>query len=236
MTEHTLKRFDEELDELASLINSMFKIIRKNIKQAVKAMFDGDLELASRVIKQDEAANALEVQADEVARNLIIRHQPTASDLRFVFAATKIVTDLERMSDLAAGISKIVIDTKGVLPTRNASIPAIQELLLNQLKNVRLAYKNRDVHRAQQVIEYDQLINDEFANSQRVMLTYMAENPSAISSCMALTNIAKALERIGDHATNIAEMVIYMAIGHEVRHIDLMKLKEFLETEEDDDA
>jgi len=236
MTEHTLRRFDEELDELASLINSMFKIVRKNIKQAVKALFDGNLELASKVIKHDEVANALEVQADETARNLIIRHQPTASDLRFVFAATKIVTDLERMSDLAVGISRIVIDMKGVLPLKNASIPVIQELLLNQLKSVRLAYKNSDVHEAQRVIESDQLINDEFSNSQRVLLTYMAENQSEISNCMALTNIAKSLERIGDHATNIAEMVIYMTIGHEVRHIDPSELKEFLDTEEDDDA
>jgi len=135
MPEHTLKRFDTELDDLNDLINSMFKIVRKNIKQALQALMEGDAALAKSVIKHDEAANALEVQSDEAARNLIVHHQPAASDLRFVFAATKIVTDLERMSDMAANIADNVLNIEGATPKNLASIPVMQDLVLNQLKN-----------------------------------------------------------------------------------------------------
>jgi len=235
MPEHTLKRFDTELDELNSLIKSMFKIVRKNIKQAFKALTEGDTELAKKVIKHDEAANALEVQVDEAARNLIVHHQPAASDLRFVFAATKIVTDLERMSDMATNIADDVLKIEGVTPKNLASIPVMQDLVLDQLKQVRLAYLERSATKAQIIIERDHLINEAFANTQRVMLTVMVEKPVKITQCMALINVAKILERIGDHITNIAEMVIYTDIGHEVRHIDMEELRELLEEGDEDD-
>jgi len=235
MPEHTLKRFDTELDELNNLIKSMFKIVRKNIKQALQALIEGDEELAKAVIKHDEAANALEVQSDEAARNLIVHHQPAASDLRFVFAATKIVTDLERMSDMAANIADNVLNIEGVTPKNLASIPVMQDLVLDQLKNVRRAYLERSATEAQTIIERDHLINEAFANTQRVMLTVMVEKPAKITQCMALINIAKIMERIGDHITNIAEMVIYTDVGHEVRHIDMDELRELLEDGDDDD-
>ncbi len=235
MPEHTLKRFDTELDDLNDLINSMFKIVRKNIKQALQALMEGDAALAKSVIKHDEAANALEVQSDEAARNLIVHHQPAASDLRFVFAATKIVTDLERMSDMAANIADNVLNIEGATPKNLASIPVMQDLVLNQLKNVRHAYLERSAQEAQSIIERDHLINKAFANTQRVMLTVMVEKPVKITQCMAIINIAKVLERIGDHITNIAEMVIYTDIGHEVRHIDMEELRRLLEEGDDDD-
>jgi len=235
MPEHTLKRFDAELNELNSLINSMFKIVRKNIKQALRALIEGDTGLAKKVIKHDEAVNALEVQSDEAARNLIVHHQPAASDLRFVFAATKIVTDLERMSDMAANIADNVLNIEGTTSKNLASIPVMQDLVLDQLKSVRKVYLERSATKAQTIIERDHLINEAFANTQRVMLTVMVEKPAKITQCMALINIAKILERIGDHITNIAEMVIYTDVGHEVRHIDMEALKELLEEEGDDD-
>lgn len=235
MGEHTFKRFDVELDELDALITSMFKVVRKNVKKGLRALFEGDVEMAKSVINQDEAANALEVQVDESARNLIVRHQPAASDLRQVFAATKIVTDLERISDLAVSIANNVIEMNGKVPSHPASLPIMQDMVLQQLKEARRAYKAQDVRLAQQLIERDQLINDEYANSQRVLFTYMAETPSEISHCMALANIAKLLERIGDHAKNIAEMTIYLVIGHEVRHINQAHLAELLESEGDED-
>ena len=235
MSEHTLKRFDTELDDLNNLIKSMFKIVRKNIKQALQSLVEGDMKLAKKVIKHDEAANALEVQSDEAARNLIVHHQPAASDLRFVFAATKIVTDLERMSDMAANIADNVLNIEGDTPRNLASIPVMQDLVLNQLKCVRHAYLERSATKAQTIIERDHLIDEAFANTQRVMLTVMVEKPTKISQCMALINIAKVMERIGDHITNIAEMVIYTDVGHEVRHIDREELQSLLAEKGDDD-
>lgn len=234
MPKHTLKRFDIELNDLNNLIKSMFKIVRKNIKQALLALVEGDVELARAVIKHDEAVNALEVQSDEAARNLIVHHQPAASDLRFVFAATKIVTDLERMSDMAANIAENVLNIEGARSTNLASIPVMQDLILDQLKNVQNAYLERSATQAQTIIERDHLINEAFANTQRVMLTVMVEKPTEITRCMALINVAKILERIGDHITNVAEMVIYTDIGHEVRHIDMEHLRELLEGDDDE--
>lgn len=235
MSDHTFKRFDIELDELDALIMSMFKVVRKNVKKSLRALFDGDIEMARSVISQDEAANALEVQVDESARQLIVRHQPAASDLRQVFAATKIVTDLERISDLAASIANNVIELGGHAPFHPASLPVMQEIVLQQLKEARRSYKNQDIQLAQQIIERDHLINSEYASSQRLLFTYMAEKPSEISHYMALANIAKLLERIGDHTKNVAEMTIYLVVGHEVRHINQEHLKELLEGEDDED-
>lgn len=233
MPQHTRTWFDVELNKLKMMIYCMFKIARKNIKHSLEALSKGDTELASQVIKHDEAVNALEVQADELARNIIIHHQPAASDLRFVFAALKIVTDLERLSDMAVNIAEYVIAMQGEVPKHMASIPVMQAIILEQLKNVRHAYRDNDAQLAQEVLEHDSLINDAYSSTQREMLTYMAENHNTISHCVALTNIAKILERIGDHIGNIAEMVIYAAIGHEVRHTDLAAIKELLEGEDD---
>lgn len=233
MTKHTLTKFDTELNELKSMIHCMFKIARKNLKDSLEALTKGDTELANKVIKHDEAVNALEVQADELARNIIVHHQPAASDLRFVFAAMKIVTDLERLSDMAVCIANCSIDMKGEIPKNMDSIPIMQEMIFEQLKNVRRAYRDGDTHVAKAVLEREHLINAAYFNTQRVMLTYMAENHNTISQYVALTNVAKILERIGDHIVNIAEMVIYSAIGHEVRHIDLADIKELLAGEEE---
>jgi len=234
MTDHTLRRFDKELEDLNTHIEAMFKLVRKNLKQAMQAFFDGDLGLAESVVEQDKAINALEVEADEMARQVIVVHQPVASDLRFVFAALKIVTDLERMGDLAASIAQNVLRLEGRVPPEDFQLPLMKELVLEQLKSARNAYRERDPVKAQYVIERDHTIDEIYAANQRIMLTYMAENPSLISSCMAVVNTAKVLERIGDHVTNVAEMVIYVARGHEVRHTAPGRILELLEGEDDD--
>ncbi|HKJ83144.1 MAG TPA: phosphate signaling complex protein PhoU [Mariprofundaceae bacterium] len=235
MVDHTFKRFDIELDELDALIMSMFKVVRKNVKKGLRALFEGNVEIAKLVISQDEAANALEVQVDELARSVIVRHQPAASDLRQVFAATKIVTDLERISDLAASIANNTIELNGYVPSQLASLPDMQEMVLRQLKDARRAYKRQDVQLAQDVLEHDQAINAAFAESQRALFTSMTEHPSEIGHYMALANIAKQIERIGDHTKNIAEMTIYLVVGHEVRHINRDHLAELLEGDDDEE-
>ncbi len=234
MTDHILHRFDKDLEDLNTHMERMFKLVRKNIKQAMEALFSGDIALAESTIEQDKAVNALEVEVDEMARQLIVIHQPVASDLRFVFAALKIVTDLERMGDLAASIAQNVKQLGGQVPQEDFQLPLMKELVIEQLKAARNAYRERDPVKAQAVIERDRTIDEIHAANQRIMLTYMAENPSLISHCMAVANIAKVIERIGDHVTNVAEMVIYVARGHEVRHTDPGRILELLEGEDDD--
>ncbi|MDQ6977874.1 MAG: phosphate signaling complex protein PhoU [Ghiorsea sp.] len=230
---HTLSRFDDELNELHQLINTMFKITRKNIKQSLTSIFTADSAMAEQVIARDEVVNALELKIDELARTLIIQFQPAASDLRVVFSATKIVTDLERMSDLATQLARNALNMDGFIPRKSTSIPVMRELLLEQVKNTRKAYIKNNVQLAKKVIEQDMLLDDSYENCQRVLLTRMAEDPSIISQSIALTNIAKVIERIGDHASNIAEMIIYSSSSHEVRHLSIEELNDVLDDEED---
>ena len=230
---HTLSRFDDELNELHQLINTMFKITRKNIKQSLTSIFDADTAMAEQVIARDEVVNALELKIDELARTLIIQFQPAASDLRVVFSATKIVTDLERMSDLATQLARNALNMDGFIPQKSTSVPVMRELLLTQVKITRKAYITNNVLMAKKVIEQDKFLDDSYENCQRVLLTRMAEDPSTISQSIALTNIAKVIERIGDHACNIAEMIIYSSSSHEVRHLSIEELNDVLEDEED---
>ena len=230
---HTLSRFDNELNELQQLINTMFKITRKNIKQSLTSIFNADTAMAEEVIARDEVVNALELKIDELARTLIIQFQPAASDLRVVFSATKIVTDLERMSDLATQLAHNTLTMDGFIPKKSTSVPVMRELLLTQVKSTRKAYITNSVLMAKKVIEQDKFLDDSYENCQRVLLTRMAEDPSTISQSIALTNIAKVIERIGDHASNIAEMIIYSSSSHEVRHLSIEELNDVLEDEED---
>ena len=232
---HTLTKFDSELIALDGLILSMFKLAQHNIKGALNAVYNGDKAMARTVIAQDEAVNALEVQIDELARRLIVTHQPAASDLRRVFAATKIVTDLERISDLATDIAGEVERMDGGGGARFGQIKVMHKLVLAQIKAVRKAYFERDVESAHRVIEQDELVNDAYESCQRVMLTMMLESTQQITSYLAISNVATELERIGDHLTNVAEMTIYMLIGHEVRHISPERILALIEDQDDDD-
>ena len=231
---HTLSRFDKELDELHQLINTMFKITRKNIKQSLTSIFDADTNMAKQVIARDEVVNTLELKIDELARSMIIQFQPAASDLRVVFSATKIVTDLERMSDLSTQLAKHSLNIENLAPRKSTSIPVMRELLLEQVKNTRKAYIKNNVQLAKKVIEQDKILDDSYENCQRVLLTRMVEDPASISHSIALTNIAKVIERIGDHACNIAEMIIYSSSSYEVRHLSLEELSDVLDDEDDD--
>ncbi len=232
---HTLKSFDTALDDLNTRIDLMFKIVRKNVRQSQKAFAKHDDSMIENIIQRDRILNDLEIDVDDAARQLIVHHQPAASDLRFVFAATKIVTDLERMGDLignvAAGLQRMNRLDGDVPPV----FTTLNNLVLDQIKMARKAFLDRDSQLAGKVIEHDDLIDDQFVNDQRVLLTHMAENPALISHCMQLSTCLKQLERIGDHAVNIAEMVIYMVMGREVRHISQDDLLDLLDEDDDDD-
>jgi len=235
MQAHTLKSFDVALDDLSDRINLMYKLVRKNVRQCQKAFKDHDVVLAEIIIKREAMLNDLEVAIDEAARQLIVHHQPAASDLRFVFAATKIVTDLERMGDLTTNIARTIQRLNASEYNVPMVFGTLSELVIEQIKLSRRAFSNRDQHVAAQAIEHDDLIDAQFVNDQRTLLTYMAENPALISHCMQLSTCLKQLERIGDHAVNTAEMVIYMVVGREARHITQEELLMLVGEDEDDE-
>jgi len=236
MQAHTLKSFDVALNDLSDRINLMYKLVRKNLRQCQKSFKDQDVELAEIIIQRETMLNDLEVAIDEAARQLIVHHQPAASDLRFVFAATKIVTDLERMGDLTINIAKTIQRLNASEHNVPMVFGTLSELVIDQIKLSRCAFLNRDPHVAAQAIEHDDLIDAQFVNDQRTLLTHMAENPSLISQCMQLSTCLKQLERIGDHAVNTAEMVIYMIVGREARHISQEELAALVGEDEDEES
>jgi phosphate transport system protein len=234
MQAHTLKSFDVALNDLSDRINLMYKLVRKNVRQCQKSFSTHDNALAETIIQRDAILNDLEIHVDDAARQLIVHHQPAASDLRFVFAATKIVTDLERMGDLTANIAASIQRLNNSACDIPMVFGTLSELVVDQIKLARRAFVTRDPQLAAQAIEHDDLIDAQFVNDQRALLTYMAENPALISHCMQLSTCLKQLERVGDHAVNTAEMVIYMVVGREARHISQEALLELVSEDDDD--
>jgi len=220
MPQHTIKRFDEELDKLKELVLSMGGLVERAIGDAVQSMLEQDEELAKKTIKRDEAINALEVQCDELTRDILVRRQPAAGDLRFILGIIKVVTDLERMGDLAAGIARGMINAKESPPKNFSNLDIMGEKVQKQVKRTLDALSRSDTDLSMKVIDKDQGIDRLYKRMYREMVTYMLEDPKEITPSIIISNVAKNLERISDHATNISEMVIYMARGHDIRHVD----------------
>lgn len=220
MPQHTMKRFDEELSELKEHVLSMGGLVEKAIGNAVVALLEQDAELARKTIERDKAINALEVQCDELTKSILVRRQPAAGDLRFIIATIKVVTDLERMGDLASGIAEGVLRMRDHPPKSFSNLEAMGEKVQQQVNRALDAFSRGDIELAMKVIEKDKGIDALYKGMYREMITYMLEDARVITSAIILSNAAKNLERIGDHATNIAEMVIYMIRGHDIRHVD----------------
>jgi len=220
MSQHTFKRFSDELDSLKNHVLSMGGLIERAMENAVKSMLEQDEKLANKTIERDRAINALEVQSDEMARDILVRRQPAASDLRFIMGIIKVVTDLERMGDLAVNIAKGTLYSLNNPPKHFSNLDIMAEKVQRQVNRALDAISRGDVQLAMHVIERDKDIDAIYKRMYREMITYMMEDPRDISSYFTLSNVAKNLERISDHATNIAEMVIYIERGHDIRHVN----------------
>jgi len=229
-----MKRFDEELTELKEHVLSMGNLVERAVGNAVKSMLEQDEALAEKTLERDKAINALEVQCDEMTRDILVRRQPAAGDLRFIMAIIKLVTDLERMGDLAAGISKGMLRSMDNPPRIFSNLDIMGEKVQRQVNRALDAFSRGDTDLAMKVLEKDEGIDVLYKRMYREMLTYMMEDPRSISSSIILSNVAKNLERISDHATNIAEMVIYMERGHDIRHVDHDAAARLLAGDDDD--
>lgn len=220
MSQHTFKRFSDELDSLKEHVLSMGGLIERAIGHAVKSMLEQDETLANKTIERDRAINALEVECDEMTRDILVRRQPAASDLRFIMGIIKVVTDLERMGDLAVNISRGTLFSLTNPPRHFSNLDIMAEKVLIQVNRALDAISRGDIEMAMSVIENDKAVDKIYKRMYREMITYMMEDPRDISAYFTLSNVAKNLERIADHATNIAEMVIYIERGHDIRHVD----------------
>jgi len=216
MMEHTLKAFDADLQELARMIAEMGGLAERQIGDALDALNRRDTVLARGVIAADARVDSLQHQIEEKAILTIARRQPMAVDLRDLVGALRVSNDLERIGDLAKNIAKRVEVMDGELSLQKVmrGIEHMTELVLTQIKEVLDAYARRDVAKAMEVWRADEEVDAVNNSLFRELLTYMMEDPRNISLCTHLLFCAKNIERMGDHATNIAETIYYMVEGY----------------------
>jgi phosphate transport system protein len=215
MTEHTMKAFDADLQDLSRMIAEMGGLAERLIGDAVDALSRHDSELAQSVIVLDAKIDLLQREVEEKSILTIARRQPMAVDLRDVVAALRVSNDLERIGDLAKNIAKRVMVLDAELPLQKVmrGVEHMTELVLTQIKDVLDAFARRDVAKALQVWRGDEEVDAVNNSLFRELLTYMMEDPRNISVCIHLLFCAKNIERMGDHATNIAESIYYMVEG-----------------------
>jgi phosphate transport system protein len=218
MTEHTAKAFDGDLQDLARMVAEMGGLAEKQVADSVDALAKRDSALAQRITQADTNIDALQRTIEEKAVLTIARRQPMAVDLRDIVGALRIANDLERIGDLAKNIAKRVIALNGEFPPPKLirGVEHMTDLVLGQLKSVLDAYARRDLNKAMAVWRGDQEIDAVCTSVFRELLTYMLEDPRNITFCIHLMFCAKNVERMGDHATNIAETVHYVIDGRQI--------------------
>jgi phosphate transport system protein len=215
MAEHTVKAFDEDITRLRGLIAEMGGLAEVSIAEGMEALIKGSTELADQVIARDKQIDALEAEVDKLTVRIIALRAPMADDLREVIAALKIAGVIERIGDYAKNIAKRtgqIEDRKRFEPL--TLIPAMAEIAAGMVHDVLTAYAARDPALAVEIVERDEKVDAFYNSIFRNLVSHMVENPSAISSAAQLLFVARNLERIGDHATNVAEMVYYAATGN----------------------
>ena len=213
------RHFEEELTRLKERILKMGALVEAQIAASIKALVERDVPLARQTIQNDHLVNAMDVEIDEECIRLLALYQPAARDLRFITTAMKITTDLERMSDLSEDICERAIElSEEPLLKPYIDIPRMAEAAQKMVRETLDAFVNHDAPLARKVCAEDRFIDDLTQQIFRELLSYMAEDPATISRAIRISFIAKYIERIGDHATNIAEMVVYLVEGKIIRH------------------
>ncbi|MCS6878982.1 MAG: phosphate signaling complex protein PhoU [Geminicoccaceae bacterium] len=214
---HIVRAFDEELARLTSTIVEMGGLAERQVADAMRALLEGDVELAARVIETDRRVDELEERIDQDAIKLLALRQPMAIDLRMIAMALKISNDLERISDYAVSIAKRSQRlAEHPVPKPLQQVAAIGHLSLGMVKDVLDAYVERDADKATAVWHRDEEVDRQYTSLFRELVTYMLEDPRTISTCIDLLFVAKNLERIADHATNIGEKIVYIIHGTEI--------------------
>jgi phosphate transport system protein len=211
---HTIKAFDEDLDRLRALISQMGGLAEHAIRESLRCLVQRDLDGAAKIVEDDKKLDALEIETEKRVVQLIALRAPMAGDLRDVVAALKISSVVERIGDYAKNIAKripLLEDAHNIEPI--SLMPEMARIATEMVHDVLNAFVERDAEAAVRVVERDRAVDDFYNSIFRALLTFMMENPTNISESAHLLFIAKNIERVGDHATNIAEMVYYASTG-----------------------
>ena len=220
---HLSTQFDAELSGVSTRVLEMGGMVESQVARAVYALTHFSSEIASEVLATEERVNAMEMEIDSYLSSIIARRQPTARDLRLLIAISKTIANLERVGDEAARIARTVqrlinagVSSRLRLPVNDLGHES--ELAVAQLRKALDAFARLDVEKAVEVLKSDDLIDQEFEGLMRKLITFMMEDPRTISASIDLVFVGKAIERVGDHAKNLAEQVIYIVKGTDVRH------------------
>ena len=220
--DHSSKQYDQELEAMRSRVLEMGGLVESQLKMAIEAFERADGELADRVIQTDRRVNELEIDLDRAVHHIIARRQPTAGDLRMITGVAKAITDLERIGDESAKVARAAKwlreKEKSFRVNRIPDIRLSGDAATIMLHKSLDAFARMDAQAAAQLIDEDEGIDERFRAILRQLITFMMEDPRAISASLDTVWAAKAIERIGDHAKNIAEHVIFIAYGADVRH------------------
>lgn len=212
--EHTVKAFDEDITQLRGLIAEMGGLAEVSLIEAMEALVKGNMELAQEVIARDRRIDSLEAEVDKLAVRVIALRAPMADDLREVIAALKIAGVVERIGDYAKNIAKSADKIDGRKRFEPLTlVPAMADVAISMVHDVLTAYAARDAELAAEIVARDDKVDAFYESIFRNLVSHMMENPSSISSAAQLLFVARNIERIGDHATNVAEMVYYAATG-----------------------
>lgn len=230
-SQHISQQFEAELQDIRSRVLTMGGLVEQQVSDALTALMTGDAELARQVIVQDQHVNDMEILIDEECVQIIALRQPTASDLRLVTAIFKTITDLERVGDEAQSIAKRALNLSAAdRPKKNyRELSTLGNHVRGMLRDALDAFARLDVDAALSIAKEDDAKDDEYETIIRQLITYMMEDPRSISNVMDLIWSARSLERIGDHAHNLCEYVIYLVEGTDVRHLSADKMEAALD-------
>jgi phosphate transport system protein len=218
-SEQRVRHFQDELEQLKARLLEMGGLAEEQVRLAVKGLMDRDRDLIARVLAGDGPLNALHIEIDNRSFTLLALYQPMAVDLRGIVAAVKINTDLERVGDLAINIAEAALQYVGHPPVKKLiDIPRMATIAQNMLRDALDAFVRRDTELAQHVLNEDDALDALKTQIFRELLTYMLQDPATIEPALDLILVSRHLERIGDHATNVAEDVIFMVLAKDVRH------------------
>ena len=216
---HTIKQFEEELRLIKEKVLRLGGLVEEGIANSIKALVERDTQLAERTIENDHVVNGLEVEIDELCLKVLALRQPAASDLRLITTAVKIITDLERIGDMAVNVCERVLELNEEAPLKPyIDIPRMAEAAQRMLKESLDAFVNGDTDLATKVLVEDDFVDDLNRQIFRELLTFMMEDHRNIHRAMIVSQVSKNIERISDHAKGIADMIVYLITGKSVRH------------------
>jgi phosphate transport system protein len=229
-SQHTSNKFNEELEKLRTDFLEMGRTVKQQVTDSLQALLNQDISLAESTRELDRETNRFENQIDKDCEQIIALRQPAAVDLRLVLSINRAIVDLERIGDEASRVAKQAIDLSNSESSNKSlhEVSHIGELVTEMLSSVLIAFENRDIEMAYKVVKSDKNVDREYQSTMRSLITFMMEDSRSISSVLNIIWILRALERIGDHACNLAEQVIYQVSGTDVRHMKTKEIKKIV--------